>query len=250
VERNVARIVELAGARPEADLLCFPELCTTGYAFTGRDEALSVAEPVPDGPTVQALVAAAREHGTALVVGVDERDGDDLFNTAVVVGPDGYVGRYRKCHLFWNEKGIFTPGDRLAVFEVPLGPERVVVPLGVLICFDWAFPEAWRTLALRGAQVCCCPSNLVLRNLAQRAIPVHALVNRFFAVLANRVGTERELTFTGGSLVADPLGEVVASAGDDAEATAVVELDLARALEKLATPRNHVLDDRRPELYD
>ena len=120
---------------------------------------------------------------------------------------DGIAGHYRKLHLFVNEKDIFEPGDLgLPVFDRPYG--RV----GMQVCFDWAFPEAWRVLALKGADVICHPANLVLPGLAQSALPIYALTNRVFIATANRVGTEGELTFTGTSLIADPGGRVLSQA--------------------------------------
>ena len=127
-----------------------------------------------------------------MVSGLNERDGDRLYNSAVLVGPEGYVGRYRKLHLFMNEKDYFQPGDAgLPVFDI--GACKV----GMLVCFDWQFPEAWRVLALKGADVICHPANLVLPGLAQRAVPIHALTNRVYVVTGNRTGTEGGLDLHG-----------------------------------------------------
>ena len=162
----------------------------------------------------------------------------------MLVGPAGYVGRYRKLHLFLNEKDFFELGDEgLPVFD--LGACRV----GMLVCFDWIYPEVWRVLALKGADVICHPSNLVLPGLAQRAVPIHALTNRVYVVTANRIGSEGELTFTGLSTLADPRGEVLAQAPPAEEAVCVVDIDLALARDKQITPRNHLFADRRPEAY-
>jgi predicted amidohydrolase len=162
----------------------------------------------------------------------------------VLVGPQGYVGRYRKLHLFMNEKDFFQPGNAgLPVFDIGL------CKVGMLVCFDWLFPEVWRILALKGADVICHPSNLVLPRLAQQAVPIHALVNRVYVVTANRIGSEGKLTFTGMSTIADPRGEVLSQASSADQELCVVEVDPELAKGKAITPRNNVLADRRPEEY-
>lgn len=268
VERRAA---EAAGV----DLLVFPELASSGYAFASREEAMAASEPARDGPFARLLVELARRHRMFLVAGLCERDGDRLYNTAILAGPDGVRGVYRKSHLFWDEKDIFEPGDTgLAVFDLtarelagydlaPGGaathgpgassPDRDRADwscrIGILICFDWQFPEAWRVLALKGADLVCHPSNLVLPGLAQRAVPLHAMMNRMFVVLANRYGTERHLTFTGESLLISPRGEELARAPAGADAILTADIDPAAARDKRVTPRNDLLSDRRPDLY-
>lgn len=239
--RRLDRLVELAAG---ADVLVLPELCNSGYNFPSADLAWATAEPVGDSAFLRYLAGLCRRYGFHVVSGFNERDGDRLYNAAVLVGPEGYVGRYRKLHLFLNEKDHFQPGDEgLPVFDV--GPCRV----GMLVCFDWIYPEAWRVLALKGADVICHPSNLVLPGLAQRAVPIRALTNRVYAVTANRIGTEGELTFTGLSTIADPCGEVLAQAPQAEEAVCLVDVDLALARDKQITARNHILADRRPGEY-
>jgi predicted amidohydrolase len=131
----------------------------------------------------------------------------------------------------------------LPVFDV--GPYRV----GMLVCFDWLFPEVWRILALKGADVICHPSNLVLPGLAQRAVPIHALTNRLYVVTANRIGTEGNLLFTGMSTIANPKGEVLLQASPTDTEVGLVEADPEMARDKEITARNHIFADRRPEEY-
>ena len=119
----------------------------------------------------------------------------------------------------------------------------------MLVCFDWIFPEAWRVLALKGADIICHPANLVLPGLAQRAVPIHALTNRFYVVTANRIGSERELTFTGMSTIADPKGQVLAQAPRAGEEVSRIEVDVSLARAKDITSRNNILADRRPGQY-
>lgn len=244
-EANLARIEALL-ASAEAGLVVLPELCTTGYSLT-RGEARAFAEPFPGGPTCAALERIARRRGLALVAGVAERDGERVHNAAVLVGPGGHLATYRKVHLFSHEKEAFDPGDSgFAVHEV------AGVRVGMMICFDWAFPEAARTLALAGAELVAHPSNLVL-PFCQRAMPVRCLENGVFAVTANRCGTEerlgRNLRFTGGSVACGPRGEVLAEAPADGDLLSVVEVDPARARDKRITPLDDLFADRRPSLY-
>ena len=239
--RHLDRLVEQAAC---ADLLVLPELCNSGYNFASAEQAWATSELVGDSAFVRYLEALCQRLGCHIVSGFNERDGARLYNSAVLIGPAGYVGRYRKLHLFLNEKDFFEPGDEgLPVFDI--GPCRV----GMLVCFDWVHPEVWRVLALKGADVICHPSNLVLPGLAQRAVPIHALTNRVYVVTANRIGTEGELTFTGLSTIASPRGEVLAQASPAGEEVRVVEVDVSLARDKNITPRNHLFADRRPAEY-
>lgn len=241
---TIDKIEGLVGRAAGVDLLVMPELCNSGYNFQSAEQAWANSEKVGDSVFVRSLEALCRRLDCHVVSGLNERDGDHLYNSAVLIGPQGYVGRYRKLHLFMNEKDFFRPGDAgLPVFDI--GPCRV----GMLVCFDWMFPEVWRILALKGADVICHPSNLVLPGLAQRAIPIHALTNRVYVVTANRIGTEGELSFTGLSTIADPRGEVRLQASASEEGVGLVDSDAGLARDKQITSRNHVFADRRPGEY-
>lgn len=242
--RNLADALALVP--PGCDLAVLPELCTTGYQFRHRDELRQLAECVPDGPTCQSLATHAAASGTTLVAGLAERDGDRLFNTAVLVRPDGRVDRYRKVHLFWDEKLIFDPGDLgFPVFDA------CGTTVGLMVCFDWMFPESAGTLARRGARIICHPSNLVLPHCPW-SMPLRALENRVYTLTANRVGTEHRtdtpLTFIGRSTIASPLGEVLARGPQSEPKALVADIDLRRC-DPWITPRNHIVADRRPEFY-
>jgi len=226
------------------DILVLPELCNSGYNFTSYEQAWDTSESIEGSTFISFLESKCRSLNMHIVSGLNERDGEALYNSSVLIGPDGYIGTYRKLHLFLNERDFFQPGNAgLPVFDI--GP----CTLGMLVCFDWIFPEVWRILALKGADIICHPSNLVLPGFAQRAIPIHAIFNRVYVVTANRIGTEEELTFTGVSTIADPRGAILAQASRAKEELAVREIDIALARDKMMTPRNHVLDDRRPEEY-
>lgn len=242
IEANMAQISALLDDCHGADLLVLPELASTGYRFASRDEALTLSQP-EDGEFVQFLAAQCASHGFHLVAGFAELDGDRLFNSSVLVGARGVTGKYRKLHLFMDEKDIFEPGDLgLPVFDI--GPCKV----GMLVCFDWVFPEAWRALALAEADIICHPSNLVL-PYAQQAVPVHAMLNRIFAVTCNRTGAEKDLVFTGQSIIANPSGEVLSRASTERPAVSIADVDLATARDKRITARNDVFRDRRCDVY-
>lgn len=244
VQATMDSIDRLVGRAAGADLLVLPELCNSGYNFRSAEEAWETAEEIHDGVFVQYLVSLCQKHGFHIVSGLNEREGDRLYNSAVLIGPQGYEGKYRKLHLFLNEKDHFRPGDvGLPVFDI--GECKV----GMLVCFDWQFPEAWRILALKGADIICHPANLVLPGLAQRAVPIHALTNRIFVVTANRIGTEGDLTFTGLSTIADPTGKVLHQALPEKEEVGLIDIDLVQARDKNVTVRNHIFADRRPEEY-
>ncbi len=170
---------------PMADLLVLPELFNTGYLITSKEEIRALAEEVPGGRTTQRLAALAKRSGVHLVAGMAERSGDRIFNAAVLISPSGHVATYRKVHLFFEEKLWFDPGDgEFPVYDIGL------CRVGMMVCFDWFFPESARMLALKGAQVICHPSNLVL-PYCQTAMVTRCLENRVFAVTCNRTGTEQ-----------------------------------------------------------
>lgn len=255
-----ANLDHIAGAlsKVQADLMVLPELCTTGYLFASRSELARLAEPVPAGPTCKAMATLSRDSNTAIVWGMPETNGGRIFNSAVLVTPQGEFHTYRKAHLFLDEKDIFDPGDSpFPVFDAcipsPSGRGKGEgVKVGMLVCFDHFFPEAARSLALRGAQVICHPSNLVLEYAHSNTI-TRATENRVFWILANRTGSEtlgdKTLSFNGRSQIVAPDGRLLARADQDSEATLVVEIDPAEALDKKVTPRNDLFADRRTDLY-
>ena len=232
----------------EADLIVLPELFASGYQFLSQEEAQQLAEPVPDGPTVRRLVDIAKRSKLHLVAGLPERSGSSCYNSAVLVGPSGFLGCYRKTHLFDEETQWFTPGD--SGFHVwDIGPAKI----GIMICFDWYYPEAARTLAMLGADIICHPSNLVLPNCPD-SMPVRCLENRVFAVTCNRIGSEarggkERLTYIGQSEVVTPKGVIQRRASRDQEELAIVEIEPAQARNKSLNRYNDLLRDRRTSLY-
>ncbi len=247
VERNLHHVQDLT-CRNKADLWVLPELFATGYQFASQEELDALSEPVPEGPTTQALIAFARTQSCFIVAGLAEHHGANAYNSAVLVGPEGVVTCYRKVHLFSREKQWFTPGDTPFAVE-DIGPAKV----GVMICFDHLFPESARTLALKGAEIIAHPSNLVMPVYAQVTMRARALENGVFTVTANRVGiearTDETLLFTGESQIVSPSGEILVCSPAEEEDVQVVEIDPSNARDKSLNTYNDRLGDRRPDFY-
>lgn len=233
--------------KAEADLIVLPELAFTGYLFRDRAEALALAEDPRRSPTVAALAALCRRRGFRLVTGFAERQGRRVFNSSLLIGPRGVTSIYRKVHLFNEEKLWFDPGGRRFAVRRVGG-----VGVGMMVCFDWVFPEAARSLALQGMDLLCHPSNLVL-GYCQDAMRTRCLENGVFAITANRIGAEsrdgRRLEFTGRSQIVGPRGELLHRGPANRSQLFLVDIDPRQAREKHLTPRNHLLRDRRPRFY-
>lgn len=232
----------------DAELIVLPELFSTGYQFRNKDEALKIAEPVDGGYSPLRLCEEARERKIFIVAGFAERAGKRVYNSSMLVGPRGVIGVYRKAHLFWNEKNIFSRGD--TEFKVYKAGEAKV---GMMICFDWIFPEAARTLALKGADIICQPSNLVLPYCPEAMI-TRSLENRVFSITANRVGVEERirgsrLRFIGKSQIVDPNGRLLCRAKGQGVAAAAAEIDPRAARNKSITPLNDLFKGRRKDLF-
>jgi predicted amidohydrolase len=241
---TIKKLDSLIDKTGSADLVVLPELANSGYNFVSPQQAYDLAESIDNSIYLDFIAKKACDNNNFIVTGFNEKDGDKLYSTSVLIGPDGYIGQYRKIHLFLNEKDYFSQGDKgLPVFDIG------ICKIGMLVCFDWVFPEVWRILALKGADIICHPSNLVL-PYAQKVVPSHALVNRVFALTVNRVGTEGKLTFTGRSILSNPKGETLFEASTGKEEAAIIEIDPLIARNKSMTPRNDLFKDRIPEEYE
>lgn len=246
-EANAQTIAEQVRAHAGPGLLVLPELALSGYDFPDRAALAGLAEPFEGGPTQHLLSDLANETGLTLVCGYAERDGDHLFNSAMLVEPGGAAYNYRKLHLFNRETTIFDRGNL-----APCAVDTALGRIGMMVCFDWFFPEVARCLALDGAQLIAHPSNLVL-PWCQRAMFARSVENRIFTITANRIGTEtqagRSLTFTGASQVMSPKGETLAQAPVDAPETCMVPVSLIEAEAKQLNEYNHLFADRRAEFF-
>lgn len=255
VTKNIEKAIRMM-CQHQADLWVLPELFNTGYQFTSKKEAYDLAEPVPEGPTTKALIETASAYKTTLIAGIAERDQEKIYNASVLVTPKGFVAVYRKLHLFYKETKWFTPGD-LPLQVVPVGYKspkggHMTVRVGMMICFDWIFPETSRTLALLGADIIAHPSNLVLPNCPD-AMVTRCLENRLFTITSNRTGVESRdgetLTYIGKSQIVNPGGKVLYRAGTQDETAHVVVIDPKAARNKRLNPYNNLFKDRREALY-
>jgi predicted amidohydrolase len=250
--KNAARIVEKLGiaAGEGAEFIVFPECATSGYCFDSVDAAMPYAE-ADDGAFVGEFSAACHRAGVTGIAGFLERHGDAISNSAVLATPDGVARVYRKTHL--PTLGIdryVAPGSELPVYDTPVGK------VGILICYDVRFPEAARSLGLRGVDIIAVPTNWPVgaESSPDFITRARAWESRVFVVAANRVGVERGRKFIGRSQVVSPNGGVLLEAGRDDEAILYCDIDVSDARQKAIVhePGEWEIDitaDRRPELY-
>ncbi|MBN2461704.1 MAG: beta-ureidopropionase [Candidatus Cloacimonetes bacterium] len=247
VTRNLRQLeIMLRGIR--ADLIVLPELATSGYVFNNQDEVNGIAEDGIAGPTACLLKKLAHDNKTSYIAGFAEKEEDRIYNSAMLVNPSGEIFIYRKTHLFAEEKKWFQPGD--TGFHIFSTQKNIKV--GIMVCFDWIFPESARSLALQGAQIIAHPANLVL-PWCQQAMLTRSLENRVYTITANRTGKEsngrKNLEFTGMSQITNPEGKIIHRMDKIEEGVYIAEIDPDSALDKKVTAWNDILADRRPELY-
>ena len=237
-----------------AQLIVLPELADSGYVFDSAEELADLARPIPDGASAQRLIALANQLDVYIVAGLAEAAGGTYYNSAMLCGPDGYIGTYRKMHLWYRENLFFEKGDLgLPVFDTPLGK------IGIAICYDGWFPETFRQLAMKGAEVICVPTNWVpmpdqdpqaeaMSNILHKAA---AHSNGLFIACADRVGTERGQPFIGQSLILDATGWPLAGPASREEEDILYaeitpsEVPAKRKLNEF----NDIFGDRRSDVY-
>jgi len=247
---NLKKIVELTWKAKEqgADLAVFPEMSLTGYVL--RDQVYELAEQIP-GPSVKKIKALSKATGVHVVFGmpeVSEKTQATVYNTAVLVSPEGYVGKYRKMYLpthsVFEEKRYFRPGYQPAAFQTTLGK------IGLTICYDVFFPEVFRLPRLMGAQllICISASPAIRRSYFEILTAARAIENTAYLAYVNLSGMEDGLQFWGGSRLVGPSGDVLAKAKYDVEDFVVVEVDFG----DLRTAETFIptIRDLRPELYE
>jgi 5-aminopentanamidase len=234
-----------------AKLIVFPEMALTGYMFTSMAEAAPYSEVVP-GPATETLGKACKELGVYAVMGMLEKDGNKYYNAAAFVGPNGFIGKYRKIHLPYLGVDRFVDhGDKpYQVYKTPIGV------IGIQICYDSNFPEASRVMALQGADILVLPTNWPeLRDKTARYVIVtRAFENRVHFVACDRVGRERGAGFLGLSKIIDCGGNVLSQGSDTQEETIYGEVDVADARNKKVVIKKDELEldcmaDRFPEFY-
>lgn len=249
-EKNIERIKYLLKDK-EFDLIVLPELANTGYLFNTKDELIKLSEKAGEGLFYNSLLEIAKTKNAYITAGFAESDGENIYNSAMLVSPKGIEGIYRKIHLFDEEKKLFTPGNYgFKTFNINIKNETVKT--GIMICFDWAFPEAARTLALQGSQIICHPSNLVM-PYCQKAMFARAVENRVFIITANRYGTdkngENKISFTGGSVMLDCSGNYIAIAPVDKDEVFITGINPEDAKNKFINTNNNLFEDRKKEFY-
>lgn len=256
VDRNIQISIERIekAVQQGANFIVLPELCNTGYVFNTRKEAFLLAETIPEGPSVKAWCKAAETYNVYIVAGITEKDGNVLYNSAVFVGPEGYIGTYRKNHLWNEEKLFFEPGDLgFPVFKTKVGK------IGILICYDMWFPEGYRYYASQGVDLVCVPTNWVPMpnqpeqhmQMAVHVAMANAHCNSLFVACADRVGVERSQPFIGSSVIVNSSGWPVSGpASMDQEEVIFATINLSEArIGKTRNQLNSIIQDRRPELY-
>lgn len=232
-----------------ANLVVFPELALTGYVC--RDILYELAEPVPKGKSIRRLEEVAKNEDIHVVFGALERSEKahaTLYNTAVLLGPNGFIGKYQKMHLpthsVFEEKRYFRLGYQTPVFETEIGK------LGLIICYDVFFPEITRLLRLKGSQliICISASPGVRREFFETLTVARAIENTAFLVYVNLVGVENGLQFWGGSRIVAPTGKIVSQAKYDEEDLVIGKIAYADL--KQAETFVPTLRDLRPELFN
>ncbi len=246
VAKNVQRAKELL-YEISADIILFPELFLSGYTFFDKNEVEEVSIEINNSSHLKPFLEISKKRSIAISGGYVEREGKKFYNSSFFIGDGEIIANYRKVHLFSNEKNLFMPGDKgFSVFDYR------GVKFGMMICFDWIFPESARTLAVKGAQIILHPANLVL-PYCQRTMYARAIENRVFIATANRIGKEKNRgiknSFTGSSQVVSPSGEYLFKMKRGEEGFRTVEIDPSLAINKDITPLNNIFNDRRKEFY-
>jgi len=245
---NVNRLVDFSESI-DSQIIVFPELCTTGYFFTSRDETSKLAENFK-GETYCDLSEIAKKKNKIIIYGFIESESDKIYNSAAIIMPDENKSRvYRKTHLFYKERFCFDPGNT-GFFVVE--DKNFDIKIGTMICYDWRFPESSRSLGILGADLIVCPSNLIT-NIWPLVMPARAIENKVYLAVANRFGIEEreneKLNFNGLSGIWSYNGTNLAQATSAEDAVLTVEIEPEYTRNKSFNDFNDIFLDRRPEMY-
>ncbi len=243
-DRNIEKAVEMISEANKRGcrFVLLPEMFATSFRYEYIEE---IAQPLP-GAAVAPLMEAARQYGLTILAGsVPEREGEHIYNSSVLIAPDGSIaGVYRKIHLFplMGEDEKLTPGNDLVVLDTELGR------MGLMICYDIRFPELARSLVSLGAEILVVPAQFPYPRLDhwRALLQARAIENQCFLLATNRVGRYEQTRFFGHSCLYDPWGELRFSAGDE-EGIVWGELDTAKVTE--VRRKIPCFKDRRPEIY-
>lgn len=245
-ENNLKKIINSINGIG-SEILVFPELATSGYYFTDKKQLSRIADNF-DGNTINMIQKLSTELDKIVILGFPELFEGKIFNSAAIIFPNPELSSvYRKTHLFYKERFVFEEGN--TGFPVI---EYNGLRLGTMICYDWRFPEAARTLALKGADLIVCPSNLVT-GVWQNVMSARALENKVYMAVSNKIGVETngddELSFNGESAIYSYDGSYLAKASKDTEEVITAEIFPERTRDKSFNEINDIFKDRRPQFY-
>jgi 5-aminopentanamidase len=232
-----------------SDIVVFPELSVSGYYFTNKEALLPYSDKI-DSEFFSKIQAISTKQNKIICLGFAENTDNNIFNSCICIFPKSeYNAVYRKSHLFYKERFAFEQSNRgYFVINYP----DFDIKIGLMICYDWRFPESARTLGLKGADLILCPSNLVT-PIWDRVMPARAIENKVYVAVANRIGIEKtednQLLFTGKSAVYSYNGDILALAKSDTEEVISCELFPEQTRNKSFNEFNDIFKDRRPELY-
>lgn len=255
IDANIEKSVKMINQAADegAVLIIMPEMANSGYNFDSREEAYSLGEDINDSKSVKAWEKVAKDRNVYIVSGITERDGRSLYNSAVLVGPDGLIGKYRKLHLWEDEFLWFEPGNLgLPVFNTPIGR------IGIVICYDMWFPETFRILTAQGADIVCIPTNWVqidslpdnMKNFGPVLAMAAAHSNGIYVAAADRVGIERGMPFPGRSLIVRTAGIPIVGPVDEREQIIYGDCNFAKVRAHGTNKYNSSKKDRRLDVYD
>ncbi len=245
---NIEKMIEYVELI-NSDIIIFPELSTSGYYFLDFRELFPFSERF-NGETYKIFQELSSKKNTIIIYGFPELEADKIYNSAILIFPDSkYSAIYRKTHLFYKEKFCFSEGNT-GFFVIDY--KEWDLKIGCMICYDWRFPEAARTLGLKGADLIVCPSNLVTK-VWRLAMPTRALENKVYLAIANRIGSESRdndtLLFNGQSVIYDYNGSILAEADNSSNLIISAEIKPFETRDKSFNQFNDINKDRRPEYY-
>lgn len=257
IDMNMKKIVEKADEAAEkgARLIVFPELICQGCEFDNAETMILSAQKVPEGSCIQTLIQKSVQKGIYIVAGLNEIENGKFYNTAVLTGPQGYIGKYQKVHLFDEERMTKEGGETgFPVFYTDIGR------IGLLVCYDLWFPESVRILTLKGAELICIPTAWVpvpapvpkgeKRPMANLLIMAQSHMNGIYMAAADRAGNENGTQWLGKSMITDTSGWPLASCDEKSEEIIYAEVDLRSVRTKRRLGEDaHLIYDRRTDIY-